>query len=268
MTAGQVILSAGAFGSPAILLRSGIGPPAHLEDLGIPVVQGAPVGERLKEHPFYYNIYALREPVNMMDPVAGAIIWTSSSEARVGELDLHISGTHIIDRAQSPTGGAIVLASAVTLPDSTGTVRLASRDPAVAPLIRYNFFQDPGDLRRMMEAVRLSRRIGRTAPFADTVEFEMTPGSDIGDDAALEKAVIGAVDGYAHPTSTVPMGAADDPSAVVDESAAVRGIDGLHVVDASIMPDIPSVATNVTTIMIAEAISRRLLHNTIRARSV
>ncbi|MEP9375955.1 GMC family oxidoreductase N-terminal domain-containing protein [Aquabacter sp. CN5-332] len=256
--AGQVILSAGAFGSPAILMRSGIGPSSHLRELGIPVLLDAPVGERLKEHPFYYNVYALKPEAKSMAPVAGAIIWTSSSEARADELDLHISGTHIFDPAQSPTGGAIVLACAVTLPNSIGSVRLASRDPRAMQVIRYNFFQDPSDLRRMMEAVRLSRRIGRTAPFKDVVASEMAPGRDVEDDAALEKAVIASVDGYAHPTSTVPMGGADDPRAVVDANGAVRGLDGLHVIDASIMPDIPSVATNVTTIMIAEAISRRL----------
>lgn len=258
IVAGRVILSAGAFGSPAILMRSGVGPAAHLAELDIPVLVNALVGERLKDHPFYYNVYALKPEARAMDPVAGAIIWTRSSEAGPDELDLHVSGTHIFDPAQSPTGGAIVLACAVTLPRSVGSVRLASRDPRAMPLIRYNFFQDPSDLRRMMEAVRLSRRIGRTAPFSDLIELEMTPGRDVEDDAALEKAVRASVDTYAHPTSTVPMGAADDPTAVVDANGAVYGVDGLHVIDASIMPDIPSVATNVTTIMIAEAISRRL----------
>lgn len=258
ISAGQVILSAGAFGSPAILMRSGVGPSAHLKELGIPVLQDAPVGDRLKEHPFYYNVYALKREVNAMGPVAGAIIWTKSSEAGVGELDLHISGTHIFDPAQSPTGGAIVLACAVTLPNSTGSVRLASRDPRAMPVIRYNFFQEKSDLRRMMEAVRLSRQIGKTAPFSDMIEFEMTPGEHINDDVALEQAVIASVDGYAHPTSTVPMGRSDDRGAVVDANGKVWGLEGLHVIDASIMPDIPSVATNVTTIMMAEAISKKL----------
>ena len=194
-----------------------------------------------------------------MEPVAGAIIWTRSSEAEPDELDLHISATHIFDPAQSPTGGAIVLACAVTLPRSTGSVRLASRDPRAAPLIRYNFFDDPSDLRRMMEAVTLSRRIGRTSPLRDVVELEMYPGEDVESDVDAEQAVIEAVDGYCHPTSTVPMGGDDDPAAVVDVDGAVYGVEALRVVDASIMPDIPSVATNVTTIMIAEAISRRLV---------
>jgi choline dehydrogenase len=86
----------------------------------------------------------------------------------------------------------------------------------------------------------------------------MAPGKDIQDDAALAKAIIASIDGYSHPTSSVPMGGADDPGAVVDGNGAVRGVEGLHVVDASIMPDIVSAPTNVTTIMIAEAISRRL----------
>jgi choline dehydrogenase len=258
ITAGQVILSAGAYGSPAILMRSGIGPSPHLQELGIPVVVSAPVGERLKEHPFYYNVYALKPEAKSMTPAAGAIIWTRSSEAEPAELDLHISGTHIFDPAQSPTKGAIVLACSVTLPKSNGSIRLASRDPRAMPLIRFNFFRDRSDLRRMMEALRLSRKIGTTAPFSDVVAFEMTPGKDIQDDAALEAAVIASVDGYSHPTSSVPMGAAGDPGAVVDASGAVRGVDGLHVIDASIMPDIVSAPTNVTTIMIAEAISRKL----------
>jgi choline dehydrogenase len=258
ITAGQVILSAGAYGSPTILMRSGIGPSSHLQEHGIPVIVNAPVGERLKEHPFYYNIYALKPEAKSMTPAAGAIVWTRSSEAGPGELDLHISGTHIFDRAQSPTGGAIVLACSVTLPKSSGSIRLASRDPRAMPLIRFNFFQDRSDLRRMMEAVRLSQRIGATTPFSDVVEFEMTPGKDARDDAALQAAVIASVDGYSHPTSSVPMGGACDPGAVVDAIGSVRGVDGLHVIDASIMPDIISAPTNVTTIMIAEAISRKL----------
>jgi choline dehydrogenase len=126
------------------------------------------------------------------------------------------------------------------------------------PLIHFNFFEDRSDLRRMMEALRLARKIGRTAPFSELVEFEMAPGKDLPDGAALEAAVIASVDGYSHPTSSVPMGGIDDPFAVVDARGAVRGADNLHVIDASIMPDIISAPTNLTTIMIAEALSRTL----------
>ena len=101
------------FGSPAILLRSGIGPSSHLSDLDIAPIADLPVGDRLQDQPFFYNVYALKREVNAMKPASGAIIWTRSRNAEPGDLDLHISGTHLIDPSASPTGGAIVLAAAV-----------------------------------------------------------------------------------------------------------------------------------------------------------
>lgn len=258
VAAGEVILSAGAIGSPAILLRSGIGPQGHLGEMGIATVADLPVGERLQEHPFFYNVYALKASAVAMTPAAGAIAWTRSRHAAANDLDLHISGTHLIDPKASPTGGAIVLACAVTLPTSNGSVRLASRDPRIAPRIRYNFFEQSNDLDRMVEAVELSRQIGRSAPFADLVDHEMAPGSSVLEGQALRRSIVANVAGYQHPTSSVPMGADGDKTAVVDAWGAVRGIAALRVVDASIIPDIPSVATNLTTIMLAERISARL----------
>ena len=255
--AGEVILAAGTFGSPAILMRSGIGPSKHLAELGITTVADLPVGERLKDHPFFYNVYALKPHAITMNPAAGAIVWTRSTQAAPEDLDLHISGTHLIDPKASPTGGAIVLACAVTLPDSVGEFRLASRDPREMPVIKYNFFADPRDLDRLVEGVKLSRQIGRTAPFSDLIDHEIAPGIDLSDEA-LRKNIVANVGAYLHPTSTVPMGASSDPTAVVDPWGKVRGIEGLRVVDASIIPDIPSVATNVTTIMVAERIASKL----------
>jgi len=256
--AGEVILSAGAIGSPAILLRSGIGPQGHLREMGIATVADLPVGERLQEHPFFFNVYALKTSAIAMTPAGGAIAWTRSQHAAPDDLDLHISGTHLIDPKASPTGGAIVLACAVTLPKSNGSVRLTSRDPRVAPNIRYNFFEQENDLDRMVEAVELSRKIGRSAPFADLVDHEMTPGSSVLEGKALRQNIVNNVAGYQHPTSSVPMGADGDKAAVVNNWGAVRGIAALRVVDASIIPDIPSVATNLTTIMLAERIGAHL----------
>ncbi|SIO47711.1 choline dehydrogenase [Burkholderia sp. GAS332] len=258
LSAGEVILASGAFGSPAILMRSGIGPTAHLADFGIATVADLPVGNRLQDHPFFYNVYALKREANAMKPASGALVWTRSQSAAPGDLDLHISGTHLIDPKLSPTGGAIVLACAVTLPKSIGQLRLSSRDPRAAPDIRYNFFDDPNDLDRLVEAVQLSRQIGRTAPFLDVIDHEMAPGNTVDDGKALRANIVSNVAAYLHPTSTVPMGADSDPSAVVDAWGKVRGVEALRVVDASIIPDIPSAPTNVTTIMVAERIAAKL----------
>jgi choline dehydrogenase len=258
LSAREVILAAGTFGSPAILLRSGIGPSSHLSDLDIATIADLPVGDRLQDQPFFYNVYALKREANAMKPASGAIIWTRSRNAEPGDLDLHISGTHLIDPSASPTGGAIVLACGVTLPKSIGRLRLSSRDPRVAPDIHYNFFDDPSDLDRLLEAVRLSRKIGRTAPFSDLIDHEIAPGNTVDGGEALRANIVANVAAYLHPTSTVPMGADSDQTAVVDACGKVRDVEALRVVDASILPDIPSVATNVTTIMVAERIATKL----------
>jgi choline dehydrogenase len=258
LSAGEVILAAGTFGSPAILMRSGVGPSQHLSELGIAVIADLPVGDRLKDQPFFYNVYALKPQASAMKPASGAIIWTRSQNAAPGDLDLHISGTHLIDPKASPTGGAIVLACAVTLPKSICRLRLSSRDPRAAPHIHYNFFDDRNDLDRLVEAVRLSRKIGRAAPFSNLIDHEMAPSDSVDDGEALRANIASSVAAYLHPTSTVPMGADSDSTAVVDPWGSVRGVEALRVVDASILPDIPSVATNVTTIMVAERIAAKL----------
>jgi choline dehydrogenase len=258
-TAGEVILSAGAFGSPAILMRSGIGPAGHLRSLDIPVVSDLPVGHRLQNQPFSNNLYALRPGKLSMSPVAGALLWTASSEAGEDELDIHISATHLVHPGDSPTGGGIVLAVSIVRPDSIGTVRLNSKSPKDAPLIDYNFLAEPRDRRRLLEAVKLSRRIGRDELFAAVAESEMLPGDGLRDDAALKPFILENLASYEHPTSTAPMGGEDDEWAVVDSVGAVRGVGNLRVVDASIFPDVPSTATNLTTIMAAEYIFKQAL---------
>jgi choline dehydrogenase len=253
--AAEVILAAGAYGSPAILLRSGIGPAADLVALGIDVVADLPVGQHLHDQPFYYNAYALKPDALDMRPAVGALLWTKSSEARDEQLDTHIAVTHLIPPEYSPTGGAIALSVAVVKPDSRGSIRLRSRDPFEQPEIDCNFLAEARDLRRMLEGVRLARRIGRNPVLAQFLELEILPGDAVGDDE-LADAITSNLASYGHPTATAPMGGADDPWAVVDGRGAVRGLSGLRVVDASIIPVVPSVAINPTTIMVAERIAR------------
>jgi choline dehydrogenase len=253
--AGEVILSGGSYGTPAMLLRSGVGPAADLAELGIDVVADLPVGQHLQDQPFYYNAYALKTDALDMRPAVGALLWTRSSEARGDELDIHIAVTHLIPPEYSPTGGAISLSVAVVKPDSRGTITLNSRDPHEQPQIDCNYLAEDRDARRMLEGVKLARKIGRSPALAQFLELEILPGDAVGDDQ-LADVIASNLASYGHPTATAPMGGSNDPWAVVDSNGAVKGIDGLRVVDASIMPVVPSVALNPTTIMIAERIAR------------
>jgi choline dehydrogenase len=253
--AGEVILSAGSYRSPAILLRSGVGPAADLAELGIDVVADLPVGQHLQDQPFYYNGYALKPEALDMRPAVGALLWSQSSEAHGEELDMHIAVTHLLPPEYSPTGGAITLSVAVVKPDSRGTLRLAGRDPREQPEIDCNFLAEDRDARRMLEGVKLARRIGRNPTLAQFVELEIIPGEAVGDDQ-LAEVIASSLASYGHPTATAPMGGPEDPWAVVDSRGGVKGISRLRVIDASIMPVVPSVALNPTTIMIAERIAQ------------
>jgi choline dehydrogenase len=255
IAAGEVILSGGTYGSPAILLRSGVGPAADLAELGIDAVSDLPVGRRLQDQPFYYNAYALKTDALEMRPAVGALLWTQSGDARGDELDIHIAVTHLMPPEYSPTGGAIALSVAVVKPDSRGTLTLRSRDPREQPEIDCNYLAEDRDARRMLEGVQLARRIGRKPALARFLELEILPGDAVGDDRLLD-AIASNLASYGHPTGTAPMGGPQDPWAVVDSHGAVKGIDGLRVVDASIMPVVPSVALNPTTIMIAERLAK------------
>ncbi|CAI0812205.1 Choline dehydrogenase [Serratia proteamaculans] len=254
--ANEVILSAGTYGSAAILMRSGIAPSEQSKRLGIPIVADLPVGENLVDHPFYYNAYAANpDAIGAQTPVIGAKLWTHSSQAEPGELDLHITATHLFPHDQSPTKVGFVLAVALTRPQSTGRIWLESRDPSVAPKIDLNFLAQEHDRTRLLEGIRLARKIGQTAPLSDLIHSELAPAAD--SDEAILASIKATLDTYHHPTSSAPMGLIDEPHAVVDLQGRVHGVQGLRVVDASIFPDVPSVATNVTTIATAEHIARR-----------
>jgi choline dehydrogenase len=256
--AGEVLLSAGSYGSPAVLLRSGVGPAEDLRALGIEVVADLPVGRGLQDHPFFHALFALAPEHQTLTSAFGAHLWLASREAHAGELDLGIVATHLPDGSFSPTGGAVLLAAAVTRPESRGSVRLASRDPHAAPVIDNNFLATARDRSRMLEGVRLVRRLASTAPFSGAVAAELVPGDAVRSDEELEAAIATGIATYGHPTSTAPMGGPGDEWAVVDAAGAVHGLAGLRVVDASIMPEVPSTVTNATTIMIAEHIARRV----------
>ena len=152
----------------------------------------------------------------------------------------------------------IALSASVVLPESTGTLKLASRDPGVAPLIDCNFLATGRDARRMLEGVKLARDFARSPDLASLIAGELTPGDAVAGDSALAAFIAGNVSTYYHPSSTAPMGGPADPQAVVDPAGAVRGTSGLRVVDASIIPHTPSTVLNLTVMMLAERIYQRV----------
>lgn len=244
----ETILAAGVYGTPGILMRSGIGPADQLQTLGIPVIESLPVGKRLIDHPFVYTVHALVPGAAQMTPAVGVLAWMRSEDAGRHELDLQIVATHFFDPALSPTGAAIVLAAAVTLPDSIGSFILTSRDPRKPPRIDLNLLNEARDRRRLLEGIRLARIIAKTAPLRDLIDSELTAQTDL----------MSKVRSYHHACCTVPMGGDSDSSAVVNSLGLVRGIRGLRVVDASIFPEIPSAPTHLTVIMAAEHIARQI----------
>jgi len=260
LTGKHIILSSGTYGSAAILLRSGIGPAEDLQKMGIPVVQHLPVGKNLAEHPFYFNAYAVDpKVVGEQKPIIGTLLWTHSSKAAPGELDIHITASHLFDPKNSPTGAGFVLAVALTRPEAVGSLKLASRDPQAPPVIDLNLLNSTGDRERLLEGVKLARKIGKSSPLSDLFVSEIMPGKALQNDAELTEHIKSTIDIYEHPTSTAPMGAVTDPKAVVDESGLVHGVRNLRVVDASIFPDVPSTATNTTVIMAAELIAHKIM---------
>ncbi|MFC9876176.1 GMC family oxidoreductase [Nocardia salmonicida] len=253
--ADEVILSAGTYGSAAILLRSGIGPVGDLTSLGIEPRANLPVGQYLQEHPFFHTIYELAPGRGQMNPALGGLLWTASGEAADGELDLNIVAVHPNGAPFMPPGGIFSLSTALVLPDAHGTLRLAGRDPLSQPLIDHNYLGTDRDRRRMLEGVQLARDLARHSALAPSLAGLLIP-RELPDEAEqLMQVVESNLAIYGHPTSTVPMGATDSPRAVVDSRGAVHGFAALRVVDASIMPSVPSSVTNLTTIMLAERIA-------------
>jgi choline dehydrogenase len=260
VAADHVVLAAGTYASPAILQRSGIGPAALLAGLGIEVVVDLPgVGENLVDHP----LCAVDLPTN--EGATGArfqAIATLRSQAAPpgGAPDLHLfaAGPFDVPIEFSPTGRVFGLVAGLVLPRSRGWLRLRSADPLDPPRIDVAHLRDADDMARMGEATLVARRISHTAPLAELiVGDELSPGPSVADDDidGIARSIRSRVASYHHPVGTCRMGTDPDDGAVVDPRGCVYGVEQLHVVDASVMPTIPSANTNLPTIMVAERIS-------------
>ena len=275
----EVILSGGPINSPQLLKLSGVGPAAELRALGIEVVADRPgVGENLQDHLEFYFQVASKKPITLYG-------YTGLFARGIVGLEWLLRGRGLGATNHFEAGGFIRSRAGVRYPDiqfhflpmavaydgsslarehgfqahvgpmrskSRGWVRLASRDPREPPAIQFNYMSHPEDWIEMRACVRLTREIFAQKAFDPYRGREIQPGADCVSDAAIDAFVRDRVESAYHPSCTCKMGLKSDPMAVVDPETRVIGVEGLRVVDSSIMPSITNGNLNAPTIMIAE----------------
>ncbi|MCZ8130772.1 MAG: GMC family oxidoreductase N-terminal domain-containing protein [Steroidobacteraceae bacterium] len=273
----EVVLSAGAFGSPQLLMLSGIGPAAHLQALGLPVQVDSPdVGRNLQDHPELYVEYEVRDRTYSSAMRWHRLLATALQYGLTRTGQAISCGTHVLGYARSrpeeiepdlllfsgPWGyledgfaftralDVYSLSPSVCHPRSRGHVELRSPDPAAPPRIVPNLLADPEDVACLLRGVRLVDRIASTPPFARHVIRRLQPAFDLADDAALERFVRDAASICYHACGTCRMGS--DPAAVVDPQLRVRGVRRLSIADASVIPEVTSGNLHAPTVMIGE----------------
>jgi choline dehydrogenase len=249
----EVILCAGAVGSPRLLMLSGIGPAAQLSALGItPVADLAGVGQGLQDHPMVMVSYRVPEPLPASRYNHGEMYAALRSGLDGAWPDLHLFPIllPLAPAGLKPPDAGFVLTAGVMAPDSRGSVTLASADPQAAPLIDPGLRRDGRDNDRMVAGLRLLREAAAAPALAPFAGAEAWPGPEVRTDAGLRDYARRALESYFHPAGTCRMGTG--PGAVVDPDLRVRGVAGLRVADASVMPVIPNAHPNATVLAIAE----------------
>ena len=262
----RITLAAGAIGSPAILLRSGIGPKEALVDLGIELAVDLPgVGANLSDHPVTRLLLVPKAgSCELETPLAQVVLrYTAPGSDEFNDMQ-QVIFSHVEvaglggERAVAAVGAPLAIGLPVALerPRARGHLSLASADPGAQPLIDLNYASNPEDLRRLVEGVRLAWRIAHEPEIAHHVtRVALLSEETLGSDEALASYVHATVATQFHPSGTARMGPADDPMAVVDQHCRLRGVENLRVVDASIMPTIPRANINLTCIMIGERLA-------------
>jgi choline dehydrogenase len=277
----EIVLSGGAYNTPQLLMLSGIGAPERLREAGIAVRHALPgVGENLQEHPNLLTIFKTRAAIGLTGhlrldrAVAQVARWflrgdgpfaTNGATANLflrtepglDRPDVQIIAMPLSNTAElwipgltAPPLYCCNLRVGALHPRSRGWVRLRSGSPTDKPRIFNNMFAEPADLDTMLRGVRAAREIFAQAPLRALCGEEIAPGAALRDDAALAEAIRAQAGHRAHPVGTCRMGT--DEFAVTDATLRVRGLDGLRIADASVMPELPSGNTNLPCIMIGE----------------
>ena len=271
--AAEIVLAGGAINSPQLLLLSGVGPAEALERMGLDVVADLPgVGENLQDHLIGLNAVECREPITLSGAetlgqlaryllLRRGLLTSNVGEAggfvrldpgaSAPDLQFHFAPGFFVEHGfDSPPGHGASIAPTLVRPRSVGRLRLVSSDPEVAPAIDPRYLSRREDLETLVEGTRLARRILDAPAFAPFRGAEVFPGAERTSNAELEAHLRRHAQTIYHPVGTCRMGT--DERAVVDPELRVRGLGGLRVADASVMPTIPNGNTNAATIAIGE----------------
>lgn len=279
----ELILSAGVINTPQLLMVSGLGDPDHLAEHGIETQVALPaVGQNLQDHVSAILMYARKEPgpfQAMMrydrivpdllktyfggngfsgDVPGGITAFLRSSVAKdVPDIQILFTAAPLaswpwMKPIRQPFQDGFATRLVLTQPEARGSVTLKSANPAEAPAIHQNFLSNEHDWTVLREAVAIARKVAAMPQMEPYIKAEISPGGDPSDQEVIEKHIRDTAITVHHPAGTCRMGAADDPRSVVTPDLLVKGVDGLRVVDASVMPDLPNGNINAAVLMIAE----------------
>ncbi|HEY4420318.1 MAG TPA: GMC oxidoreductase, partial [Pseudonocardia sp.] len=257
----EVIVSSGAIDTPKLLMLSGIGPAGHLREVGVDVLVDSPgVGSNLEDHPEGLVQWDALQPMVTESTQWWELGIFTTTEEGLDRPDLmfHYGSVpfdlNTVRWGYPTTDNGFCLTPNVTGGRSRGTVRLRTRDFRDRPKVDPRYFTDPEghDMAVMLAGLKLARGIGEQEPLKEWVARELTPGPDVVTDDELVEYVTKTHNTVYHPACTAKMGPASDPMAVVDPQLRVRGVDGLRIADASILPFLPAINPNITCMMIGE----------------